>query len=62
VRDYFPYFCHRSLAEVAETESLLREERAGALDDRKIKRLDILATRGEANNPPHSLKTRSQCQ
>ncbi len=52
MRDRFPYFCHRTLAEVAETEALMALAVSGRLPPNKVLRLDSLSVRAEANNPP----------
>ncbi len=49
-------FGHRTLAEVNETEALWALADRGMLPPNKIKRLDSLSVRHEANNPPDDEK------
>lgn len=52
MRAAFPFFCHRTLAEVAETEALMALAERGKLPPNMVMRLDSLSVRAEANNPP----------
>ncbi len=48
----FPFFCHRTLAEVDELEKLEREAGRRRLFAWEARRLDSLLRREVENNPP----------
>jgi hypothetical protein len=48
----FPYLSHRTMAEVAETERLLRMDSLGfTKTSARARRLDMLLNRADINNP-----------
>lgn len=48
----FPFPGHRSMAEVAETEALLKRSSAPDTGFYEWRRLDVLLLKAEVNNPP----------